>query len=190
MRRNTLVAVIVVATVGLLLTGVAVHGEEHGRETRFIWCSVLACVYAAVLFWLVDVSGVIRVVIRSRRCSCERRYSTTAAYAGGHSRGCPLADAGSVDQQPAGPALATAAVQTINTEFGGQRIRAMVRRTRNDDDSRWMFLSYNPMRFADRSLRRWLLYFGLTRRQLYHVYDELRFRPDRDAPWPVEERHG
>ncbi len=115
MRRTSLVAVIAIATVGLLLVGVALHGGQHGWDTSFTWCAVLACVYAAVLMWMVDAAGVIRVIIHARRCSCERRYSTTAAYVGGHARGCPLAESGGAGQLSSRPA--PAAVQTINTEL-------------------------------------------------------------------------
>ncbi len=103
MSRTSLVAMVVIAAVGLLVAGVAIHGDQHGWETSFIWCVVLACVYAAVLIWMVDAAGLIRVMLHSRRCSCERRFSTTAAYVGGHARGCTLAERNFPVQRPAGP---------------------------------------------------------------------------------------
>ena len=132
MRRRTRIAVIVVATVGLLLAGVAIHGEQHGRETRFIWCAVLSCEYAAVLTWMVHASGLIHLLIRSRRCSCERRYSTTAAYLDGHARGCPLAEAGS-DQRSTSPTRNTLAGHHASTEFEWEDLAG----SRGDVCSEW-----------------------------------------------------
>ena len=133
MRRTSIVAIIVIATVGLLLTGVAAHGNQHGWETRFIWCAVLACVYAAVLMWLVDAAGLIRVMIHSRRCSCEGRYSTTAAYVGGHARGCILAESGFAGQQSVSPTLDTAALIQASTELGWEELAG----SRSDECSEW-----------------------------------------------------
>src|SRR5512141_2574540 len=105
MSRTSLVAVVVVAAVGLLVAGVAVYGGQHGWDTRFTWGAVFACVYAAVFTWLVAVTGVMEVIIRPRQCSCERRYSTTAAYVGGHACGCALAEKELPAQPSVGPVL-------------------------------------------------------------------------------------
>lgn len=132
MSRIYIVIVIAIAAGGLLLAGVAIHGEQHGRETRFIWCAVLSCEYAAVLTWMMQASGLIRLLIRSRRCSCERRYSTTAAYLGGHARGCPLAEAAS-DQRSRSPTRNTVAGHHASTEFEWEDLAG----SRGDVCSEW-----------------------------------------------------